>query len=203
MANPVPYANKRPTDLGNHLREVFNLGAAPITQTPGAAHPSTRQFYDNHKGYDFGTAEGTAIKPGKSGKVVKSYTDNSGYGNRALVQFDDGEQYFLSHLRDLPRIGAFGAGQAIAWTGGTPGKWGSGNTTGAHLDIERAGADAFNQIMRGLQGAGNGMARRKADIGSLVSFAKQKYGNKVIAVANDPNKLTEAAKKYGGKIIRI
>jgi hypothetical protein len=198
--NPYPNANKKPSDLGNHLRQVFNLGSAPITQTPGAAHPSTRKFYSTHQGYDYGTPEGTAIRPNASGQVVQSYTDNA-WGNRALIKLDNGESYFLSHLKSLPRIGAFNAGQEIAYTGGTPGSWGAGNTTGAHLDITPADQNAFTKFIRGVQ---SNVSRGKIDLASVFKQARQKYGNGIVAVSSNPQKLQEYAKKYkGGKIIRI
>ena len=199
-----PYANPQgnPNDLGNHLRQVFNLGAAPITQTPGAAHPSTRKFYANHQGYDYGTASGTPIKPSRAGKVSQSYLDNSGFGNRALVELDNGESYFLSHLRDLPRTGAFQAGQSIAFTGGTPGSRGAGNTTGAHLDITAAGANAYQSIMRGIQGAGN-QVKRKLDLPSILNQARQKYGKGVVAIGSKA-KISELSKsRSNSKIIRL
>ncbi len=200
MASPYPNANGKPSDLGNHLRQVFNLGAAPITQTPGAAHPSTRKFYSNHQGYDYGTQEGTAIRPNASGQILQSYTDTSGFGNRALVKLDSGESYYLSHLKNLPKVGAFGAGQSIAYTGGRPGTFGAGNTIGAHLDITPAGA--FNQIMRGISG-GVDQARRKVDLASVFQQARQKYGNSIKAVSTNPEKLKALAAKNGGRVIKI
>jgi hypothetical protein len=196
-----PYLNPqgRPSDLGNHLRQVFNLGEAPITQTPGAAHPTTRKFYDNHQGYDYGTPSGTAIRPARSGKVVQSYTDNSGFGNRALVQLDNGESYFLSHLKNLAKVGSFNAGDAIALTGGIPGTWGAGNTTGAHLDITPATGNAFSNMIKGMQSG----VQRKVNLKDIFSQARQKYGKGIVAVGSQAKIAEYAKNKPNAKIIRL
>lgn len=203
--NPYPYANSRPSDLGQHLRQVFNLGQAPITQRPGAAHPTTRQFYSTHQGYDYGTQAGTPIRPNVSGRVIQAAAGhNEGWGNRALVQLDNGESYFLNHLAKIPQSGiTFKAGDVIGLTGGIPGMRGSGNSTGAHLDITPAGKNAFSNLVRGIQ-QGAGTVRRKIDLASAYKQAQQKYGAGVKAVSTNPTKLASLAKNFkNAKIIRL
>ena len=49
------------------------------------------------------------------------------------------------------------------------------------------------------------MSRSKpqVDVNALLQRAKQRYGNNVMGISNDPNKLTAYAKQHGGKVIKV
>jgi hypothetical protein len=113
------------------------------TQSPGPASASTRQFYSTHKGYDYATPVGTQIKAPITGNVVYAGLDNTGWGNRIGVYNPQTDKTtFLSHLSKINvKPGQkINYGDILGFTGGQRGAYGSGNTTGPHLDItEEAG----------------------------------------------------------------
>ncbi len=196
---------KRPTDLAGHLQQLFLQGKQyPVTQAPGPAAASTRKFYSHHTGYDLGTPAGTPITPSFSGKVVKTYQDTTGFGLRSVVYNpQEDKSYYLSHLSKAPVVGDFKAGTPIAYTGGIKGAPGSGNTTGAHLDINVSGGfpqlspyvQALGNITRGVS-SGAQRALPKLDINSVISKAKSLFGNKVKAVSSNPGRLKGNVVKF-------
>jgi hypothetical protein len=125
-------------DQARQLNAQWLSGQGKVTQLPGAADPSTRQFYSQHQGYDFGVPAGTPIKLPQDYNFVSEGYDKSGFGNRVALQDPKtGEITYLSHLSQMTpeQKGLVKAGTIIAYTGGVPGQPGAGNTTGAHLDI--------------------------------------------------------------------
>lgn len=135
--------------------------------------------------------------------------DNTGYGARTVIQNPaTGQTYTLSHLSgyQLPEGATFNPGQTVALTGGQPGTWGAGNTTGQHLDVTMGnGYNGANQtfsstlknVMQSIQ---------QASPQALINKVKQMYGNSAKAVAKGSQgtqQLQALQKKYGGKIVRV
>jgi len=173
---------------------------APVTQYKGAPSAATRKFYNYHEGTDYGTAAGTPIKPNFQGKVIKNYLDNTGYGARTVIQNPaTGQTYTLSHLSgfQLPEGATFNPGTTVALTGGVPGTWGAGNTTGQHLDVT-LGAPNFSSTLKGVM-----QSIQQAAPQALINKVRQMFGNKAIAVAKGANTAQALQKKYGGKIVRV
>lgn len=195
------------SEIGERLKQTFLTGTnAQITQYPGAAAPSTRKFYSNHAGYDYATAPGTPLKLPAGAKVVKSYMDQSGYGQRAVVQLPTGEQWALSHLSKVAIPQGGKTGDVFAYTGGARGTYGAGNTTGPHLDIaafdpKTVAANVGNYYQQALRSVSQGAQR--ANPMKLLEAAKSKYGKNLIAYASNPQRLVALAKKSGGRIIKL
>lgn len=195
---------QRPTDIANYLKTLFLKGQGTVTQEPGAASPSTRKFYSYHPGYDIAVNQGTAITPSSKTKVLGSYMDNSGYGLRSLVQDEStGYKYYLSHLSKALPTGEYNPGATIGYTGGVPGAWGAGNTTGAHLDITPADANILSVPQQGnYYGSLMQNVKRTFNPQDIIAKARSMYPG-IVAIASDPNKLSDIAKQRGGQVVKI
>ncbi|MEM3335468.1 MAG: peptidoglycan DD-metalloendopeptidase family protein [Thermoplasmata archaeon] len=189
-------------DYGEYLRQLFLKGQGTITATPGYYSPFGKT--EQHYGYDIGVPEGTQIIAPFSGKIVYSGVQG-GYGQRlGIYDPQTNTTYYLSHLKQIiPKGTEIKAGELLALTGGTPGYWYSGRSTGPHVDIE---------IYQGqkLLGQSSSVPYQYQNIskGVITSFAdKLRQLIKlpgVIAVARAGNpKLKELQQQRGGKIIRI
>jgi hypothetical protein len=127
-----------PEEQARQLNSQWLAGQGKLTQSPGPASPDMQKYYSYHQGYDFGIPAGTPIKLPQDYNFVSEGYDKSGFGNRVALQDPKtGEITYLSHLSQMTpeQKGLVKAGTIIAYTGGVPGQPGSGNTTGAHLDI--------------------------------------------------------------------
>lgn len=192
-------------EIAEQLKQQFLQGRGTVTQLPGKASPEVAKYYDYHKGYDIGVESGTPIIAPSNMKILGSGSQG-GYGNR-LVAYDPAknETYYFSHLSGIADKTAkeILAGQVLGYTGGTPGTAGAGNTTGAHLDIEMVpglqSPSFSNTLLSALNkgSTGNGSYQQ-----NLLADAKKKYGNGVIGLTNDPNKVSEYQKK-GYKVVRL
>lgn len=185
-------------EIAEQLKQQFLQGRGTVTQLPGQASPEMQKYYNYHKGYDFGTQKGTPIVAPSNMQILGSGTQG-GYGNR-LVAYDPAkdETYYFSHLSGVADKTAkeIMAGQVLGYTGGVPGEAGSGNTTGAHLDIEMVKglqSPSFSNTI--LNALGKSQTSGKYDQSTLLKNAKAKYGNGVIGLTNDPNKVAEYQKK--------
>lgn len=132
--------------------------------------------------------------------------DQSGYGQRAVVQLPTGEQWALSHLAKVVVPEGGQDGQVFAYTGGAKGSYGSGNTTGPHLDIsafdpKTVAANVGNYYQQALRSVSQGA--QKANPIKLLEAAKSKYGKNLVAYASNPQRLVDLAKKSGGRIIKL
>lgn len=186
-------------ELANQLQREFLGGQGKITQLPGAASPETRKFYSYHKGYDVGLPAGSPVTPSFAG-TASNVGVVPGYGQRVLVTNPTtGQSYYLSHLSGVNFTGnnyAFKPGERIASTGGTPGKYGAGWSTGSHIDIEPTGAKQYQNLIYGNRSNNNSLAQ-------LYSQMKSKYGNKLLAISRDPNKLSALNKSGKYKITKL
>ena len=195
-------------ELANQIKQQLGFNA-PITQYKGAPSAATRKYYSYHEGTDYGTNAGTPIRPTFQGKVLKNYMDNTGYGARTVIQNPStGQTYTLSHLSgfQLPEGATFNPGTTVALTGGLPGTWGSGNTTGQHLDVVMGNgvnqsSQSFPTVLKNVM-----QSIQQASPQALINKVKEMYGSRARAVAKGPQgaqQLQALQKKYGGKIVRV
>ena len=104
------------------------VGGFRITATYGAKgrHWSSGR----HTGLDFAGATGTPIAAAEAGLIVEAGRSGA-YGNRIVIQHDDGTATAYSHLSRIAMSGGrVEAGAVIGLLGST------GNTTGPHLHFE-------------------------------------------------------------------
>lgn len=190
-------------EIAQRLREQWLGGKGEITQLPGPASDATKKFYSTHKGTDIGIEAGTPVLAPSNLEILGEVADNTGYGNR-LAAYDPKTDmtYLLSHLSKYGDIksGSVPQGTTLAYTGGTPGTAGAGNTTGSHLDIETYKG-------RYMPNAGvSAPATTNYNMGDyakrMMSLAQQQYGNKVVGVASSPEQLQKYL-KTGRKIVKL
>ena len=205
----MAFQAQKPSDLGLQLKTLFLKGQGVVTQNPGPAASSTRQFYSTHKGTDIGVPDRTPITPNFAGQY-KSLGVQGGYGNRAAVYNPQEDRtYYLSHLSGMNApTGNFQPGESIGYTGGTKGRYGSGNTTGPHLDVESEQGNTFAKLLSGIiksvsKNSPVSGRQPKLDLSQMFGSARQKYGDSLRAISRNPNKLNSLAQKYGGRVFKI
>jgi murein DD-endopeptidase MepM/ murein hydrolase activator NlpD len=108
-------------------------GQAAVTQPFGptsyAAEPAYDGYTHFHTGMDFGVAMDTPIAAAGTGKVVAAGWDNTGFGNRVIIDHGNGVRTLYGHLDKITvQAGQMvRAGQQIGLSGTT------GNSSGPHL----------------------------------------------------------------------
>lgn len=180
-----------------------------VTQRPGPAAASTRKFYRTHQGYDFATPAGTPITAKTVGEVIFAGYDQSGWGNRVGVyEPETGKTTYLSHLSsfNVKPGQKITPGTLLGKTGGIPGSYGAGNTTGAHLDItEYIGKQPVQTSSYAPSVARTSkqkpQAVRRFNIAPILQRARSKYGNKLVAYSTNPERFKQMGVK--GKIVRL
>ncbi len=98
-----------------------------------ASGTKTQYFKAWHKGLDIANRNGGNILAADSGTVVVAgWPDNSGYGNRVMINHGNGYQTLYAHLSKISVV----AGQTVK-RGDVLGQMGStGRSTGTHLHFE-------------------------------------------------------------------
>ena len=110
-------------------------GGYRITATYGAK--GHRWSSGRHTGLDFAGATGTPITAASAGTVVEAGRSGA-YGNRVVIQHDDGTATSYSHLSRIAVAGGrVEAGAVIGLLGST------GNSTGPHLHFEATVGGTF------------------------------------------------------------
>jgi murein DD-endopeptidase MepM/ murein hydrolase activator NlpD len=96
----------------------------------------------SHNGVDFRASQGTAVKAMGQGTVTATgNTDEQkgcgSYGRWLLISYPNGLSSIYGHLSaTLVKAGdTVAPGQVVAYSGGTPGVFGSGYSTGPHLHV--------------------------------------------------------------------
>lgn len=119
------------------LNSVFVTG--PFGVTVGGRQLYAKGF---HNGVDFRASQGTAVKAMLSGVVQGAgNTDEQkgcgSYGRWVLIKHENGLTSIYAHLSaSLVKEGqSISTGQIIGYSGGTPGVFGSGYSTGPHLHV--------------------------------------------------------------------
>lgn len=120
------------------------LDKVHITNNFGKVSGSALRIYasGSHNGTDFRASQGTPIKAVYSGVVEGTgNTDEQrgcgSYGKWILIKHGNGLSSVYAHLSSsLVKIGqTVKTGEVIAYSGGTPGVYGSGYSTGPHLHL--------------------------------------------------------------------
>lgn len=122
---------------------AWPLDKVRITQQFGKTSSSGRLYASGtHNGVDFGASVGTPVKSVRDGVI--SGTGNTdtqkgcySYGRWVLIKHDNGLSTLYAHLSaSLVSIGqSVTSGQVIGYSGGMPGAFGSGFSTGPHLHL--------------------------------------------------------------------
>ncbi|MCM1189694.1 MAG: M23 family metallopeptidase [bacterium] len=122
------------------------ISGGRLTSAFGPRKAPKKGASTNHKGVDWATATGTAVKASSGGTVVKAGWV-SGYGYAVYIDHPDGRQTRYGHLsRVLVSVGQkVKQGDRIALSGNT------GNSTGPHLHFEmRINGVAVNPFTHGV-----------------------------------------------------
>lgn len=104
----------------------------------------TQGYYWYHKAIDIANKSGGAILAADSGRVaIAGWPDNSGYGNRVVIDHGNGYQTLYAHMSSISVV----PGQSVN-AGDVLGQMGStGRSTGRHLHFEiRAGGGLQNPL---------------------------------------------------------
>jgi murein DD-endopeptidase MepM/ murein hydrolase activator NlpD len=123
-----------------------------ITQMFGKTTDSGRLYASGtHDGVDFGTPVGTAVHAVRQGVIEgMGNTDEEkncySYGRWILIQHDDGLSTIYGHLSaSIVTVGEqVTDGQIIGYSGGAPGAFGSGYSTGPHVHLGLYATQAVN-----------------------------------------------------------
>ena len=92
----------------------------------------------NHQGIDIPTPVGTKVYAVSQGKVIEAVTNNPSAGTFVTIDHEDGYYSRYLHLSQMNvRVGdRVDAGTLVGLSGGEPGAWGAGHSTGPHLHFE-------------------------------------------------------------------
>lgn len=113
----------------------YPVAGAQITQAFGnkPSNPNISYQSGTNLGTDFGASMGSAISAPVGGTVVGINPNAGAWGNQVVIDAGDGRQLAFNHMSNFGNIKK---GQAIK-AGDVLGQVGrSGQTTGAHLDME-------------------------------------------------------------------
>lgn len=134
-----------PTKLPSERSGILSWPIFPITITQrfGATVDAKRLYISGtHNGIDFRASVGTPVKSVYSGTVVGTgNTDEQrgcySYGRWILIRHPNGLSSIYAHLSGIlvSQGQEVVAGQTIAFSGGQPGVYGSGYSTGPHLHL--------------------------------------------------------------------
>lgn len=123
---------------------AWPLASIYVTTRFGAVSGSALRIYSSgsHNGVDFRASQGTPVKAVAAGTVKGTgNTDEErgcgSYGRWVLIDHENGLSTVYAHLSaSLVGTGQeVGAGEVIGYSGGTPGVFGSGYSTGPHLHL--------------------------------------------------------------------
>jgi murein DD-endopeptidase MepM/ murein hydrolase activator NlpD len=104
----------------------------------------TQRFAWYHQGLDIATAIGTPVLAADSGTVtIAGWPDNSGYGNRVMIDHGNGFTTLYAHLSKISVV----AGQTVNRGDRIGAEGSTGRSTGPHLHFEiRKGGKLFNPL---------------------------------------------------------
>jgi len=165
----------------------YPVEGAKVSQVYGnvPSNKSIRYESGTNLGTDFAAAEGSAIKAPAAGKVVGINQNAGAWGNQVIVEYPGGVQLAFNHLSGFGNIKK---GQTVN-AGDVLGKVGrTGQTTGAHLDMEAT----VNGTSVPLATAFKGYQFDKAYGGSQVGAKGAKAFNRSQNKFYDPNNLSKS-----------
>lgn len=128
LAWPVPLTVSR---FGSMTKRAVSSGFGPRSSPGGVG--ST-----NHQGIDIPIDAGTQVYAVARGTVTEAVPDNPSAGT--FVTIDHGDGYFTRYLHlsrmDVKVGDPVKVGTPVGLSGGEPGAWGAGKSTGPHLHFE-------------------------------------------------------------------
>lgn len=120
------------------------LASIYVTNNFGKVSGGNLRIYASgtHNGTDFRASQGTAVKSMANGVVAGlGNTDEQkgcgSYGRWLVISYDNGLSSVYGHLSaiSVQKGQKVSVGQVVAYSGGTPGVFGSGYSTGPHLHV--------------------------------------------------------------------
>jgi hypothetical protein len=128
FAWPVPITISR---LGTMTQRTVSSGFGPRAAPGGVGSK-------NHQGIDIPVDVGTTVYAVARGTVTESVPDHSEAGT--YITIDHGDGYYTRYLHlsraDLKVGDPVNLGTVVGLSGGQPGAWGAGTSTGPHLHFE-------------------------------------------------------------------
>ncbi|WHY00729.1 M23 family metallopeptidase [Neobacillus sp. DY30] len=129
LADPVPHIVVKGTKV------IPSRGTGNLAWPTVGGYVSSQQgqrWGRAHKGIDIARPSDRTIKAADNGKVVSAGYDNGGYGNKIVIDHQNGLRTVYAHLASI----SVSAGQTVS-QGSAIGIMGStGNSTGVHLHFE-------------------------------------------------------------------
>lgn len=141
-----------PTSPTQYIAKQLTPDAGAVSATGGFVWPSSGQITQGYKWYhkavDIANGIGTPILAADSGTVtVAGWPDNTGYGNRVLIDHGNGYVTLYAHMSRIDVV----AGQTVK-RGDQVGAMGStGRSTGPHLHFEIRAAGALQNPLNFLK----------------------------------------------------
>lgn len=120
--------------------QQINLGGLQGTLTTN--YGESTKFEKNHQALDIAAKAGSSIPAMKSGKVVGTESNKTGFGNSILVRDEQGNVWRYSHLKqNFVKTGqTVQAGQSIGTQGNSGSTYSQSGGTGDHLDLRVSSA---------------------------------------------------------------
>ena len=88
-----------------------------------------------HNGVDFALPMGSPLRAAAAGTVLRTYLNHPTNGSGVVVRHGGGWESTYLHLSRVDVVPGqqLAAGQQLGLSGGAPGTWGAGTSTGPHL----------------------------------------------------------------------
>jgi murein DD-endopeptidase MepM/ murein hydrolase activator NlpD len=137
-----------PTEPTQYLAQKLTPNAGTVSALGAFAWPVSgiisQGFKFYHKAIDIAAPIGTPIVAADSGRItVAGWPDNSGYGNRVMIEHGNGYVTLYGHMSKIAVVAgqSVNRGDLIGYVGST------GRSTGPHTHFEiRAGGSLQNPL---------------------------------------------------------
>jgi hypothetical protein len=173
----------------------YPVEGAKVSQVYGNVPSNKNISYQSgtNLGTDFAAAEGSDIKAPAAGKVVGVNQNAGAWGNQVIVEYPGGVQLSFNHMSgfgDIKKGQAVNAGDVLGKVGRT------GQTTGAHLDMEATVNGTSVPLSKAFQGYQFDKAYGGAEAGAKGAQAYNRSQNKFYAINNLSKSTSGSVYKY-------
>lgn len=175
----------------------YPVEGAKVSQLYGNVPSNKSIRYDSgtNLGTDFAASEGSEIKvPASGGKVVGINQNAGAWGNQVVVEYPGGVQLSFNHMSgfgNLKKGQAVNAGDVLGKVGRT------GQTTGAHLDMEATVNGTSVPLSKAFQGYQFDKAYGGAEAGAKGAQAYNRGQKKFYDTNNLSKSTSGSVYKYG------